>query len=79
LASGFFLLNGTPGSSDSWAKAVLNIDSNSRRNSIRFDYENDSALCCAEFFFYIEESLNKNLSVFTEAVKVTVYQKIGHR
>jgi hypothetical protein len=25
---------------DSWAKAVLNIDSNSWRNSIRFDYEN---------------------------------------
>jgi hypothetical protein len=48
----FFSLNGTPGGPDSWAKAVLNIDSNSRRNSIRFDYENfkkvffcDSALC----------------------------------
>jgi hypothetical protein len=27
---------GTPGSPDSWANAVLNIDSNSRRNSIRF-------------------------------------------
>jgi hypothetical protein len=29
-------LNGTPGSPDSWAKAVLNIDSNSRSNSNRF-------------------------------------------
>jgi hypothetical protein len=36
----YFSLNGSPGSPDSWAKAVLNIDSNSRRNSIRFDYEN---------------------------------------
>jgi uncharacterized protein YegL len=34
-----FLLNGTPGSPDSWAKAVLNIDSNSRSNSIRLDDE----------------------------------------
>jgi hypothetical protein len=33
----FFPLNGTPGCPDSWAKAVLNIDSNSQRNSIRFD------------------------------------------
>jgi hypothetical protein len=35
-----FSLNGTTGFPDSWAKEVLNIDSNSRRNSIRFDYEN---------------------------------------
>jgi hypothetical protein len=35
-----FLLNGTPRCPDSWAKEVLNIDSNSTRNSIRFDYEN---------------------------------------
>jgi hypothetical protein len=34
------LLNGTPGCPDFMAKAVLNIDSNSRRNSIQFDYEN---------------------------------------
>jgi hypothetical protein len=34
----FSPLNGTPGSPDSWALAVLNIDSNS--DSIRFDYEN---------------------------------------
>jgi hypothetical protein len=33
-----FLLNGTPGPPDSWAKAVLNIDSNSRSNSIFFVY-----------------------------------------
>jgi hypothetical protein len=32
----FFSLNGTSGSFDSWAKAVLNIDSNWRSNSIRF-------------------------------------------
>jgi hypothetical protein len=32
----FYSLNGTPGSPDSWAKAVLNIDSNWRSNSIRF-------------------------------------------
>jgi hypothetical protein len=32
----FFSLNGTPGSPDSGAKAFLNIDSNSRSNSIRF-------------------------------------------
>jgi hypothetical protein len=31
-----FSLTGTPGSPDSWAKAVLNMDSNSRSNSIRF-------------------------------------------
>jgi hypothetical protein len=36
----FFSLNGTNGCPDSWAKAVLKTDSNSRRNSIRFDYEN---------------------------------------
>jgi hypothetical protein len=30
----FFSLNATPGSSDSWAKVGLNIDSNSRSNSI---------------------------------------------
>jgi hypothetical protein len=35
----FFSLNCTPGCPDSWAKAVLNIDSNSRRNFIRFDYK----------------------------------------
>jgi hypothetical protein len=29
----FFSLNGTPGSHDSWAKAVLNIDSNWRSNA----------------------------------------------
>jgi hypothetical protein len=34
LSLGFFSLNGTPGSPDSWAKAVLNIDLNSRSNSI---------------------------------------------
>jgi hypothetical protein len=32
----FFSLNITPESPDSWAKAVLNIDLNSRSNSIRF-------------------------------------------
>jgi hypothetical protein len=32
----FFSLNGTPGSPDSWAKAVLNIDLNWRSNSIFF-------------------------------------------
>jgi hypothetical protein len=36
----FFSLNGAPRGPDSWAKAVLNSDSNSRRNSIRFDAEN---------------------------------------
>jgi hypothetical protein len=36
LPSGFFSLNGTPGSPDSWAKVVLKIDSNWRSNSIRF-------------------------------------------
>jgi hypothetical protein len=35
-----FSLNCTPGSPDSWAKTVLHIDSNSRRYSIKFDYEN---------------------------------------
>jgi hypothetical protein len=33
-------LNGTPGGPDSWAKAVLNFDSKSQRNSIRFEVEN---------------------------------------
>jgi hypothetical protein len=36
----FFSLIGIPGSPDSWAKAGLNIDSNWRSNSIRFDAEN---------------------------------------
>jgi hypothetical protein len=36
----FFSLNGTPGCPDSLDKVVFNIDSNSRRKSIRFDYEN---------------------------------------
>jgi hypothetical protein len=36
----FFSSNNTPGSSDSWDKAVLNIDSNSQRNLLRFDYKN---------------------------------------
>jgi hypothetical protein len=35
--------NGTPGGPDSWA--VLNIDSNSQNNLIRFDAEIDSTLC----------------------------------
>jgi hypothetical protein len=35
-----FPLNGTPGSPDSWAKTVLNIDSNLQKNLIQFDYEN---------------------------------------
>jgi hypothetical protein len=34
-----FSLNGTHGGPNSWAKAVLNLDSNSWRNSIRFDAE----------------------------------------
>jgi hypothetical protein len=36
----FFSLNGTPGCPDSWANAVLNIDSNLMKNLIQFDYEN---------------------------------------
>jgi hypothetical protein len=36
----FFLLDGTPGTPDSLAKAVLNIDSNSRSNSIRILLDN---------------------------------------
>jgi hypothetical protein len=32
--------NGTPGGPDSWTKAVLNLYSISRRNSIRFDAKN---------------------------------------
>jgi hypothetical protein len=36
----FFSLNCTPGSTDSWAKTVLHIDSNSRRYLIKFDDEN---------------------------------------
>jgi hypothetical protein len=48
-----FSLNGTPGSPDSWPKAVLNIDSNWRSNSIRFDVENRLRAMphSAEFFF----------------------------
>jgi hypothetical protein len=37
----FFSLNGSP---DSWAKAVLNIDSNSRSNSIRFFFIDNAKL-----------------------------------
>jgi hypothetical protein len=33
----------------------------------------------SEEFFSIVWNRNKILSAFTEAVKVTVYQKIGHR
>jgi hypothetical protein len=47
-----FLVNGTPGYPDSWAKANLNIDSNSWSNLIRFfnidnakNFLVDSALC----------------------------------
>jgi hypothetical protein len=65
-----FSLNCTPGSPDSWAKTVLHIVSNSRRN---LTTKIDSALC------RIAGSRNKILSAFTEAVKVTVFQKIGHR
>jgi hypothetical protein len=36
----FFSLNGTPGFPDSWAKAVLNIDSNRRSNLNLFDAKN---------------------------------------
>jgi hypothetical protein len=35
-----FSLNGTSGSPDSWAKAVLNIDLNSGSNLIHVDDEN---------------------------------------
>jgi hypothetical protein len=81
---------GTPGSTDAWVKAVLNIGSNSRRNSIRFDYENrlrairhrtESQIRAMPFsaeFFGIARSRNKILSAFTEAVKVTVFQQISH-
>jgi hypothetical protein len=51
-----FSSNDTLGSLDSWAKAVLNIDKNWRRNSTRFDAEIDSALC------RIARSLKKVLS-----------------
>jgi hypothetical protein len=48
-------LNGTSGSPDSWAKAVLNIDSNLQRNSIRFDYKNRlrAMLQSAESTFFV--------------------------
>jgi hypothetical protein len=38
----FFSANSSPGSPDSWAKAILNINSYSRRYSI---FKFDSALC----------------------------------
>jgi hypothetical protein len=41
----FFSLNGTPGSSDLWAVAVLYIDSNLRRNRYDSTTKIDSALC----------------------------------
>jgi hypothetical protein len=49
-------LTGTPGSPDSWAKAVLNIDSNCRSNSIRFDAENRlrAMLHSAESIFLLD-------------------------
>jgi hypothetical protein len=62
----FFSLTCTPGSPDSWAKTILHIESNSRRYS-------------TTKIEIIVGSRNKILSAFTEAVKVTVFQKIGHR
>jgi hypothetical protein len=60
----FFSLNGTPGSPDSWANAVLNTDSNSRSNSNRFFLDNAKLkilFCCHgagkityDRFFFIE-------------------------
>jgi hypothetical protein len=35
-----FFVKGSPEGLDSWAKAVLNLDLDSQRNSIRFDAEN---------------------------------------
>jgi hypothetical protein len=48
-------LIGTPGSSDSWAKAVLNKDSNWRSNSIRFHAENQRRAMphSAELIFFV--------------------------
>jgi hypothetical protein len=39
----------------------------------------NSAMPHSTEFFGIAWSQNKIISAFTEAVKVTVYQKIGHR
>jgi hypothetical protein len=76
----FFSLNCTPGSPDSCAKTILHIDSNSRRYLIKFDDENrNPAMLHSAEFFRIAGSQNKTLSAFTEAVKVTVFQKICHR
>jgi hypothetical protein len=59
----FFFLNGTPGSPDLWAKAVLNIDSNWRSNSIRFDAKNRLRAMphCAESIFFCSITLNLNI------------------
>jgi hypothetical protein len=90
LTSGFFV-NCTSGSPDSWAKTVLHIDSNSRSNSIRFAMQHsaelqlctmrhstESQLCPmlhSQEFFGIARSRKKIFSAYTEAMKVTVYQK----
>jgi hypothetical protein len=67
LPSGFSL-NGTSGYPDSRAKAVLNTDSNSRTNSIRFDYENRLR---AMPIFLLDNAKHKFLFYCHEKFKIT--------
>jgi hypothetical protein len=52
----------------STVEIVLHMIANPQKNSRK----------CVDCFFGIARSRNNILSAFTEAVKVTVYQKIGH-
>jgi hypothetical protein len=67
---GYFLVFGAPGSPDSLAKSVLNIDVNSQRNSIQFD----SALfriARSRFFLLDNAKLNHNPHCFIAITNAT--------
>jgi hypothetical protein len=65
-----FILNGTP---DSWAKAVLNIESNWQSNSIRFDAENRLRVMphSAESIFWLDNARLNILFYCPGAGKIT--------
>jgi hypothetical protein len=71
----FFSLNNTPGSPDSWAKSVLNIDLHWRSNLIRFDAKNrlHAMPHCVESIFVIDNAKLKILFYCHGAGKITYY------
>jgi hypothetical protein len=77
LTLGFFSLNCTPGSPDSWAKTVLHIDSNSRSYSTS---KIDSALCrIARSQFFLLDNVKLNILFYCHGVGNITYDRFVER